>query len=317
MGGQLWVESELGRGSKFHFTACFGIQEGRRPEPEPVNVHGLPVLIVDDNATNRRILEEMLGNWRMRPTAVAGGWTALEELQRAAAAGEPFALVLLDAEMPEMDGFSLAGCIKGHPELAGATIMMLSSADRPGNAQRCQEAGITAYLMKPLKQSELLNTILTVLSRPRAAEADSHGQREEAVAGPSRHLRILLAEDNAVNQMLAVRLLERQGHAVTVADNGREAITALERQPFDMVLMDVQMPEMGGFEATARIREAEQKTGRHVPIIALTAHAMKGDRERCLAAGMDGYVAKPIKPVELFEVIDRVMAAASSPALAI
>jgi PAS domain S-box-containing protein len=304
MGGRIWVESEVGKGSTFHFTARFGLApEPVPPEPrDPAALEGLPALVVDDNATNRRILIEMLGNWRMRPSAADGGPAALAEMRRAAAAGEPYPLVLLDAMMPEMDGFTLAAQIRGHPELAGATIMMLSSADRAGDAARCEALGIAAHLMKPVKQSELLNTILTILHVGEAREAAAGREPgPPSPAGP--RLRVLLAEDNAVNQRLAVRLLERQGHTVVVAGNGREAVAALEREPCDVVLMDVQMPELGGLEATEIIRARERGTGRHVPIIALTAHAMKGDREKCLAAGMDAYLSKPIQAQELLRAL--------------
>jgi CheY-like chemotaxis protein len=313
MGGRLWVESRPGQGSTFHFTAAFGLQQGAPagpPRRETINVRGLPVLVVDDNATNRHILEEMLGNWGLRVTAVDNGPSALLALEHAAAVGEPFPLVLLDAQMPDMDGFALAERMRDHPELVGATIMMLSSADRQGNAARCRELGIAAYLMKPLKQSELLNTIQNVLNAPLVREESAAARRRpeaEARGRPARRLRVLLAEDNTVNQRLALRLLEKQGHAAVVAGNGREAVTAWETQPFDLVLMDVQMPEMGGFEATAAIRAREKATGRHTPIIALTAHAMKGDRERCLRAGMDGYVAKPIQAEELMHAMEEVL----------
>jgi CheY-like chemotaxis protein/HPt (histidine-containing phosphotransfer) domain-containing protein len=319
MGGRIWVESAVGAGSTFHFTARFGLADGAAPRPavEPAALAGLPVLVVDDNATNRRILVEMLTNWRMRPTAADSGLAALAELRRAAAAGEPFALVLLDALMPGMDGFLLAEHIRAHPELAGATVMMLSSSDRAGDASRCQALGIAGHLMKPVKQSELLNTILTVLEasvRPEPKEPTSPGE----TAPPGRRLHVLLAEDNAVNQRLAVALLQRHGHTVVVAANGKEALAALEGEAFDLVLMDVQMPEMGGLEATARLRQRERECGdgRHVPVIALTAHAMKGDRERCLGAGMDGYLAKPIQARELLQALEG-LAAGEAPSVVV
>jgi CheY-like chemotaxis protein/HPt (histidine-containing phosphotransfer) domain-containing protein len=243
----------------------------------------------------------MLTSWRMKPVAVDGARPALAELRRAANDGEPYPLVLLDSHMPDIDGFTLADQIRGQPELVGATIMMLVSSDRPGD-ERCRQAGISACLMKPLKQSELLNTILELLStkegRPLAASTEP-----PAVNGTQRCLRILLVEDNLVNQRLAVRLLEKHGHAIVVAGNGKEALAELERDSFDLVLMDLEMPEMGGLEATAHIRRRERETGQHIPILALTAHALKGDRERCLSAGMDGYVAKPIRAAELYQAI--------------
>jgi CheY-like chemotaxis protein/HPt (histidine-containing phosphotransfer) domain-containing protein len=252
------------------------------------------------------MLEEMLTNWQMRPTVVPSGTSALSLLQRASAAGQPFPLMLLDAVMPGMDGFELAELIKHQPQFGGMRIMMLVSAGQRGDAARCRELGIAAYLTKPIKQSDLLDAILTMTSPRKRLESrpsllTRHSLREE------RHLRILLAEDNLVNQKLALRLLEKQGHEVAVAGNGLEALAALERQTFDLVLMDVQMPKMSGLEATAAIRQREQVTGAHLPIIALTANAMKGDRENCLAAGMDDYIPKPIQFAELFSAIERVL----------
>jgi two-component system, sensor histidine kinase and response regulator len=305
MGGRIWVESALGRGSTFHFTARLGVQQApsqskamRRPEV----LLNLPVLVVDDNATNRRILQEMLTNWRMKPAVASSGPAALAEMQRAAEMGEPFPLVLLDAMMPEMDGFTLACEIKRRPELAGAVLMMLSSAGQTGDGARCRQLGIETYLTKPIKQSDLLDAILTALSL-----SFQHDDKLEPAVQSShiatRPLRVLLAEDNAVNQMLATRLLEKRGHTVVAASDGKKAVAALEHESFDLILMDVQMPHLNGFEATAAIRMMEKETGKHVPIIAMTAHAMKGDRERCMHAGMDGYVSKPVQAAELFEAI--------------
>ncbi|HVX11723.1 MAG TPA: PAS domain S-box protein [Pirellulales bacterium] len=314
MGGRIWLESEEGKGSRFHFTARFGRAEptmaGRRAEP--TTLVDLPVLVVDDNATNRRILVEMLTNWRMAPTAVDRGRPALAALQNAADAGRPYSLVLLDANMPELDGFQLADEINRQQQLAGPTIMMLTSGDRPDDVRRCRQLGIASYLMKPVAQSELLDAILaSVGSRvpPEAASAEL-----PAVAPPSRHLRVLLAEDSVVNQKLAVYLLEKWGHRVTVVNNGREAVARVEAEPFDLVLMDVQMPEMDGLEATAILRRQEAGTSRHIPIVAMTAHAMVGDRERCLEAGMDNYLSKPIRARELLAVIEQVIAGVPKPA---
>jgi two-component system sensor histidine kinase/response regulator len=303
MGGRIWVESVPDRGSTFHFSARFELPDTSptRPAPtEPSRLRGLTVLVVDDNATNRFIVTETLGQWQMRPTAVASAAEAVRALEQAQLTGEPFALVLLDAHMPEVDGFMLAERIREHPDLAGATVMMLSSACQPIDAARCQELGLAAYLTKPIKQADLHRAILAALGSPAVAPP--------AVPPPARTgraLRLLLAEDNLVNQKLAARLLEKQGHSVVIVGNGTEAVQAVERQPFDLVLMDVQMPEMDGFEATAAIRQREGGSRRHLPIVAMTAYAMKGDRERCLAAGMDGYVSKPIQPRELWQAIEK------------
>ena len=262
------------------------------------------MLVVDDNATNRLILDELLAGWGMRPTAVDGGPAALAAMRQAGDAGEPFPLVLLDAMMPEMDGFAVAERIQRDPELAGTAVMMLSSADLRGDAERCRALGIAAYLRKPVKESELLDAILAVLGVAPVTRAEPSSPAADALPPPSRRLRILLAEDTPVNQRLAVTLLEERGHTVVVANDGREALDILERESFDLVLMDVQMPRMDGFEATAAIRAREAGTGRHIPIIAMTAHAMKGDRERCLAAGMDGYISKPIRAEQFLAVVE-------------
>jgi signal transduction histidine kinase/CheY-like chemotaxis protein/HPt (histidine-containing phosphotransfer) domain-containing protein len=310
MGGQLWLESTVGRGSTFHFTARFGVQPApsseQGPTP-PIDVHGLPVLVVDDNATNRRILQELLAHWRMRPTVVDGGPAALAALADARDADRPFRLVLLDAQMPEMDGFTLAGHIKQDPTLAGATILMLSSSDLAENMARCRALGIHMYLTKPIIPSDLLNAILTALYGTAPDVHSSPAMPKPASRGHAQSLQVLLAEDNVVNQRLTVWMLEKRGYQVEVASTGHEALAALARRAFDVVLMDLQMPELDGFETTAVIRAQERGTGAHLPIIAMTAHAMKGDEERCLAAGMDGYVSKPVKAEELYAAIDRVV----------
>ncbi len=326
MGGRIWVESAVGQGSTFHFTARFTSaclhadvqggpvylqgRDGRGTTAAPISLAGRPVLIVDDNATNRRILLELLGNWKMRPTAVDSGAAALAALQQATSAAEPPHLILLDAHMPDKDGFTVAREIKDNPAWAAIRVVMLTSAGQPGDVSSCRQLGIDSYAMKPLKQSELLQVILTALS-----SREPKAKSGEPVALPSGSPlltqgpgpKALLVEDNVVNQVLATRLLEKQGFAVVVAGNGKEALAALERQPFDLVLMDVQMPEMNGLEATRLIRQMEAGTERHLPILAMTAHAMKGDRERCLEVGMDGYVSKPIQPRELVEAIVAVM----------
>ena len=306
MGGRIWVESEPARGSVFHVSVPLARRHGRRSTPVTRTreaLEGLSVLVVDDNATNRRILEDTLTAWRMCPTVVAGGAEALRELTRAQRAGTPFPLILLDAQMPQMDGFDVAAAIASRQELRGSTVMMLSSAGQYGNVSRCHELGIAAYLTKPVKSSDLLAVILSTLEAG-ASPVPATGATPPADT-PVRTLRILLAEDNRVNQRVAVALLEKRGHSVRVVENGRLALSALDEERFDAVLMDLQMPEMGGFEATRAIRERERATGGHVPIVAMTARAMAGDREQCLAAGMDGYVAKPIRPEELIASIER------------
>jgi two-component system sensor histidine kinase/response regulator len=306
MGGGIWVESEEGRGSTFHFTARLALQKETAPsadegEAETLDLRDMPVLVVDDNATNRRILDAMLRHWKMLPELAEGGAEGLERMRQHKQAGHAFPLVLIDALMPGMDGFELAAKIKADPALAGATIMMLTSAGQRGDAARCRELGIQAYLIKPIRQSELLDAILTTLGTPRAGKRRPSLVTRHTLREARPKLRILVVEDNAVNQRLAVRLLEKQGHEVDVAANGREALAKLAAgPPFDLALMDVQMPEMDGLEATAAIRREEERTGRHLPILAMTAHALKGDRERCLAAGMDGYVSKPLHPEELY-----------------
>jgi two-component system, sensor histidine kinase and response regulator len=260
--------------------------------------------VVDDNFTNRRILEEMLTAWRLKPVLAESAPNAMTSLEKALGAGVPFPLVLVDANMPEVDGFALVEQIRRNPGLKGAIIMMLTSASQSGDAARCRELGVARYLTKPIGQSELLDAILQAVGGKFQAAAPLSGPVHPLPPERRRGFRILLAEDNLVNRLLAVRLLEKRGHHVQVAGNGREVLEKLETAEFDLVLMDVQMPVMGGFEATAAIREMEKGTGRHIPIIALTAHAVTGDRERCVAAGMDGYVAKPIHPEELFEQIE-------------
>ena len=310
MGGTIWVESEEGRGSEFHFTVQMALQDSpRHVEPlEAQHLRGLHVLVVDDNLTNRKVLAEMLGRWGMKPTLVEGPKSALQALLVARDAGSAFPLILLEGEMPEMDGFQLAERIRRDVGLVRGTIMMLTSCSHLGDAARCRESGISAYLVKPVRQSELLQAICSVLNltqeqKEKAPLVTRYSLREER-----NRARVLLAEDNAVNQTLVIRLLEKRGYNVTVANNGKEAVTAWENSHFDAVLMDVQMPEMDGFEATTIIRRKEQGMGRRVPIIAMTAHALKGDEQRCLAAGMDGYISKPIRTAEMFGTIERVLA---------
>ncbi len=315
MGGEIWVESEVGRGSTFHFTARFEPGSGEAIStscPMPQIVCDTRVLVVDDNATNRLILEEMLRNWGMKPTAVASVPEALPLLHQAYQSGEPYILILTDVNMPDVDGFALVEHVKQDAKLGSTIIMMLTSGDRLGDVSRCEQLGVAAYLLKPIKQSELFDAIALALG---ITTAEDEGSQKRPARQPSRlpPLRILLAEDSPINQKLAVGLLEKYGHTVLVVNHGREAIAALQSQDFDLVLMDVQMPEMDGFEATAAIRASEEQAGTHIPIIAMTAHAMKGDRERCLEAGMDNYVAKPIRAKRLFDTIETVLQTGSEP----
>jgi PAS domain S-box-containing protein len=309
MGGKLWVVSEEGRGSTFHFTADFELPETPHlkaaPAP-PEALHGLRVLVVDDNQTNLRLLEETVKRWGAIPSPVASGQAALDAIASAEAAGKPFSMILLDHQMPGMDGFEVAERIRQQPRLISTTIMLLSSGGRRGDASRCHRLGIAAYLFKPFKQSELLDAILIALGSTPAKTSPAPLITRHALRERRPPLSVMVVEDNPVNQWLAVRLLERRGHKVVVAANGREALATLEEQYPDVVLMDVQMPELDGFQATAAIREKEKATGKHLRIIAMTAHAMEGDRDRCRAAGMDGYVSKPVHAEEMFAAVENV-----------
>jgi two-component system sensor histidine kinase/response regulator len=314
MGGRIWAESEPGMGSRFHFTVRLGTAVKREVVLEsavaPVILRGVKVLIVDDNRTNRRILEGLVQRWGMNPTVASDGEKALLELSTAREANDPYGLILTDMHMPKMDGFGLVEHIKQRPELSTSTIMMLTSGGQRGDAARCGELGISAYLLKPVRQSELREAIARVLSAKEHAGAipliTRYSLRDDS--DPAKTLHILLAEDNLVNQKLAKRLLEKRGHHVVVASNGREALSALEKRSYDLVLMDVQMPEMDGLEATMLLREKEKVSGHRQAVVAMTALVMKGDRERCIAAGMDGYLSKPIRPQELDEVLDSYLA---------
>ena len=314
MGGKIWIESEVGKGARFHFTThikrCAKLRARGTIAPFEI-LRGVKVLVVDDNRTNRRILQAMLKRWEMNATLVEGGEEALAEISYAQRAGEPYALILTDMHMPKMDGFELVERIKLRPELSAATIMMLTSAGHRGDAEHCRTLGVTAYLLKPIRQSELRDAIARALgtrgqkgAAPLVTRFSLHETRD-----PKTFLHVLVAEDNEVNQRLTTRLLEKAGHRVVMTVNGREALEALAKDRYDLVLMDVQMPEMDGLQATALLREKEREKGDgfHQPVIALTAHAMKGDQERCLAAGMDDYLIKPIGSQKLGEVLKRYM----------
>jgi signal transduction histidine kinase/ligand-binding sensor domain-containing protein/DNA-binding response OmpR family regulator len=306
MGGRIWVESELGKGSKFHFTVRVKVGGASTAveEVQPKELVGLSVLVVDDNAANRRILGETLDRWGMKPVLAADAREAMAALRDAHRSGTGFALLFVDVHMPGTDGFELIGQIDAELGLPRRSTFMLTSAGQRGDAARCRALGVAAYLTKPVDQSQLRDAILAVLALKGGTPDQSRLVTRHALREGQRRLRVLLAEDNLVNQRLALRLLEKHGHDVVVAGNGYEVLAAIAKQSFDAILMDVQMPGMDGLEATAAIREREKGTTSHMPIIAMTAHAMKGDEERCLAAGMDGYVAKPIKSEQLVRAID-------------
>jgi signal transduction histidine kinase/DNA-binding response OmpR family regulator/HPt (histidine-containing phosphotransfer) domain-containing protein len=319
MGGRIAVESQLGKGSTFHFSAGFArptTPASVIPMINPAALKGLRVLVVDDNETNRRVLSGFLRMWNMRPKCVEDGPAAIAEVKRSVVAGEAYSLMLVDQMMPDMDGFTLVEQLQQEPGLAPSTIMMLTSADRKADSSRCKSLRIAAYLVKPVKADELQIAILAALggairdkSLPKSVErpADSTGTSP-------RSLRILLAEDNPVNQRVALYILQKAGHSTLPVGNGKLALDAIKRETFDVVLMDVQMPEMDGLEATAAIRASEANTGRHLPIIAMTAHAMQGDRERCLEAGMDDYISKPVQSTALLRILDSAVRDRTTPA---
>jgi len=317
MGGRIWVESDVGRGSRFHFTVLVGLVPSEHTttvtQSQLTEIRGLRVLVVDDNATNRRVLTGMLSHWQVLASSVEDGHEALVQMGSAHRAGQGFQLVILDGHMPEMDGFDVAQQIRERPELAGATIMMLTSGGNVGDAERCRKLGLAGYLVKPVSQNTLIESIRQALASRRTPDdpgppVNASKPVLDLIGEPTRRkLRVLVAEDNAVNQLVARRILEKAGHEVVVAENGKTAVDAVGREGFDVVLMDIQMPVMGGLEATAHLRSLERSGGTHLPIVGLTAHAMKGDMERCLEAGMDAYISKPIKAQDMIATIDRLM----------
>jgi len=304
MGSALAVDSEPGRGSTFHFRVGLELAPENAPGyyvPDLASLRGARVLVVDDKDANRKMLQRFLENWQMCPVMAGSGADALAAIDRARQAGQQFSLILLDVHMPNMDGFELASRIRELPDLNDAIVMMLSSSQQLEDAAKCRAAGVERYLVKPIFQSDLLQAILQAAARNREIPREHAAAPERRV--PS--LRILLAEDNPVNQKVSVKVLEKRGHSVTVAPDGHVAVALALRQTFDLILMDIQMPHMDGYEATAAIRESERQSGRHIPIIALTAHAMKTDQERCQAAGMDDFISKPIHLADLLEKVER------------
>jgi two-component system sensor histidine kinase/response regulator len=305
MGGRVGLTSEIGKGSVFDFTADFGIQSADTvPGSVPhTRLSNLRVLVVDDNATNLRILDGILRSWGMHATLATSGGEALKILSETGQDAKQFALILTDARMPHMDGFQLVERIRQIPSLHAGTVLMLSSVHSAEDVQRSRELGLSSYLIKPVRRSALLSAITESL----VGAGASHDQAVTPIVEPAkgRSLKVLVAEDNAVNRKLASSILQRAGHTAILVTNGREAVDAMDRERFDVVLMDVQMPVMGGFEATRLIREAEARSGTRTPIIAVTAHAMKGDREACFEAGMDGFAPKPIQSGKLLEMLDR------------
>ncbi len=305
-GGTMWLDSEVGRGSTFHFTARFERPrdvDTAGPGDPAVDLHRLPVLVVDDNATNRRILTEVLANWKMMPHAVDSGARGLTMLREAKKGKRPYAVVIVDGQMPEMDGFTFAGRVRHDRGLRATPMVMLTSAARPTDTARCRTLKI-AHVSKPVKQSDLMDTLLSTLG---TRVTDSGAPRPVLSRTASRRLRILVAEDNQVNRRFVTRVLQKRGHTVASAANGKLAMEAIDRlkpKTFDVVLMDVQMPELDGLSATVLIRQAEKISGGHLPIVAMTAHAMAGDRDRCIAAGMDDYVTKPLHPQEVLHAVE-------------
>jgi signal transduction histidine kinase/CheY-like chemotaxis protein len=306
MGGRLWVESQAGAGSTFHFTVVVDVAAMAPSAPPDARLRNLRVLIVDDTAINRRVLTEQVEHLGMTAVTAASGPEAIEAVIAAAATPRPIELVLLDANMPDMSGFEVAAAIGQRPELTGHTIMMLSSAGGLGDYARCAELGISVYLTKPVYAADLQTAIGRALGRkPSMTAQPPAAARPFGLGEGGRPVSILLVEDNVVNQRVASGLLTRRGHHVSLAQDGREALARLERETFDVVLMDLQMPVMGGIDATIALRRRELGTGRHLRVVAMTAHAMSADRDRCLAAGMDGYISKPIDPSVLFAVVEQ------------
>ena len=313
MGGRIWADAQPGFGSSLNFNARFDLPNPFAESGRPATVsqlRGVRVLVADDNAASRRILGDMLTAWQMRPTLASNGAEAIAELEQARIDGVPIAVAILDGRMPDMDGFALAEKIKRNDEFAGTAVVLLASAGLRGDAARCRDLGIKAYLPKPVAPADLLDALRRILGQLSTGPdcvllVTRHSLREAR-----RQLKILLAEDNAIDRTLAVRLLQKRGYTVETVETGKAVLDALSRQPYDVILMDIQMPEMDGLQATVAIRDHERLSGRHILIIAMTAYAMSGDKERCLAAGMDSYVSKPLNVQHLYQTIDELCSTA-------
>jgi two-component system sensor histidine kinase/response regulator len=303
MEGEIDLKSMPGKGTTITFDAYFGMSPGLQPAapiPSEEELHGMPALIIDDNATNRRILSELTRQWKMRPHTCDSGESGLAELARAASEGNPYRLLLLDKQMPGMDGMEVLDRIRRNPALQSVVIMMLTSSNQVESAALCRKMGVETYLIKPISSSDLLGSIRLAIGVHTPASTVT--LPAVGITAPSLSLRILLAEDNLVNQKVAMTMLGKMGHRITLATNGLEALEQWRQSDFDLILMDVQMPEMTGLEATTRIRREEAK-GAHVPIVAMTASAMSEERDRCLAAGMDDFISKPVSYKVIEEMI--------------